>query len=328
MRGAKKYILNPSTLTFEAVRTTVVRKVAGWVLFFALCGSLAAFCFWLLPSLTGFKSPRTAILEAGNTAWNSKLMVESERLSAVSASIDALESRNRDVYRPMFGLDDIGPVQTDSLPGLSNWLRDSVETGILKATLMKIYFLDWSAIRLGDSFDQVWSLAVRAGDMAGCIPSIPPIYPDPEQFSFSSPFGFRTDPKWGGTSRHTGIDLATDKGNPVYATGDGVVEAVRSEAGGYGNSILIDHGFGYKTRYAHLQSFSVVEGTSVRRGDNIGFTGCSGKSTGPHLHYEVLYRGGYLNPLNFMDLSMPLEDWSAMVRKVDWKGGRFVRKRR
>lgn len=328
MHNGKKYILNPSTLSFESVRTPIGRKVARWVLFFSFSAALAAVCFWLLPRLDGFKSPRTALLEARNTAWNSKLMVERERILSVSSSLAALESRDRDVYRPMFGLEDIDVSSTDSLPGFSAWMGDSRETGLLKLTLIGIYSLDWQAIRIGDSFDQVWSLAVKAGDMAGCVPAIPPICPDPEQYNFSSPFGYRTDPKWGGSARHTGIDLATDKGNPVYATGDGVVELVKSEAGGYGNSILIDHGFGYKTRYAHLLSFSVSEGMEVRRGDNIGFTGCSGKSTGPHLHYEVLYRKDYVNPLNFMDLSMSVEDWSAMVRKVDWQGGKLIRKRR
>lgn len=328
MSKAKKYRLNPITLSFEAVKIPVRRKVVRWALFFVLSFAAAALCIWLWEDVLGLKSPKTAILEARNTALSARLEVGDARLLSVSSALAAMESRDRDIYRPMFGLDDIADPGADTLFWINVWDGSTAETGSLKATLASIYRLDWRCITLGNSFDEVYSLALKAGDMASCVPCIPPICPDPEQYTFSSPFGYRTDPKWGGTRRHTGIDLATDRGNPVYATGDGVVELTKSEAGGYGNSILINHGFGYKTRYAHLLTIGVEDGMTVKRGDNIGFTGCSGKSTGPHLHYEVLYRNDFVNPLNFMDLSMPVEDWQTMVRQVDWQGGKLIRKRR
>ena len=116
------------------------------------------------------------------------------------------------------------------------------------------------------------------------------------------------------TFYHAGLDFAMPPGNPVYATGDGVVEMVAFEFYGYGNCLIINHGFGYKTRYAHMKDISVVEGLKVKRGDFLGESGKSGKVTGPHLHYEVIYMGSPVNPMNYMDLDMSPKDFADMVR--------------
>ena len=115
---------------------------------------------------------------------------------------------------------------------------------------------------------------------------------------------------------HKGVDFAMKPGNPVYSTGDGVVESVSFEFFGYGNSVLIDHGFGYKTRYAHLKSIGVVEGMKVKRGECIGQTGNSGKSSGPHLHYEVIHKDRPVNPYYFYDLDMTPEEYATMVQST------------
>ena len=161
---------------------------------------------------------------------------------------------------------------------------------------------------------QVASISKTAGDMASCIPAIPPIVPDPSKYTLSSPFGYRSDPFTTDAKMHTGVDLAMKVGNPVYATGDAVVETIEFDFFGYGNSVLLDHGFGYKTRYAHLNSVSVIEGMKVKRGDRIGDVGQSGRASGPHLHYEVIYKGERVNPANYFDLSM-----SKMKQASAWE---------
>ena len=105
------------------------------------------------------------------------------------------------------------------------------------------------------------------------------------------------------------------RGSPVYAVGDGVVEKAEIKFSGYGNEIIIDHGFGYKTRYAHLNTIEIAPGMKVSRGEKIGTVGNSGKSTGSHLHYEVLYRDGRANPMNYMDLTIPEEEYRSMIDK-------------
>ena len=111
------------------------------------------------------------------------------------------------------------------------------------------------------------------------------------------------------------MDFACDPGNPIYAVGDGTVIKVAHEGKGYGNHVEIDHGFGYVTRYAHMSRIDVEEGQKVTRGDCIGLSGRSGRVTGPHLHYEVIYRKDYVNPALYMDLDIPAEDYAEMVRK-------------
>jgi len=112
-------------------------------------------------------------------------------------------------------------------------------------------------------------------------------------------FGRRRDPFTGEPEYHTGLDISADKGEPVYATANGTVESAES-SGSYGNMVVISHGFGITTRYAHLDSFRVTSGQAVRRGEVVGFAGSTGRATGDHLHYEVLVYGRQLNPLNFL----------------------------
>ncbi len=112
-------------------------------------------------------------------------------------------------------------------------------------------------------------------------------------------FGSRRDPFTGGADYHPGLDISADRGDPVLATANGTVTSAQ-RAGAYGNMVVIDHGFGISTRYAHLDSFRVRAGEVVRRGDVVGMAGTTGRSTGTHLHYEVLVSGRHLNPLQFL----------------------------
>jgi murein DD-endopeptidase MepM/ murein hydrolase activator NlpD len=160
--------------------------------------------------------------------------------------------------------------------------------------------------------------------MASCIPAIPPINPDKRKYRLSSPFGYRSDPFSGRSTLHRGVDFSMKPGNPIYATGDGVVESVSFEFFGYGNSVVIDHGFGYKTRYAHMKTISVAEGMPVKRGECLGQSGNSGKSSGPHLHYEVLYKGRPVNPYNYYDLDMTPEEYATMVQGAADASGKIT----
>ena len=116
-------------------------------------------------------------------------------------------------------------------------------------------------------------------------------------------------------------------GSPVYATGNGVVSAVAFDFFGYGNCVTIDHGFGYQTIYAHLNSISVREGMEIKRGDCIGESGKSGRASGPHLHYEVVYKGEKVNPANYFDLSIPKEDYAALISKREGESAAVLSRR-
>lgn len=227
--------------------------------------------------------------------------------------------RDDDIYRSIFGMDEIPlEVRNAGFGGVNRYQRyDLIDNdGLLKKTAIRLDVLTKKTYVQSRSFDEVAALSKRAGDMASCIPAIPPISPDRKKYRLSSVFGYRSDPMSGRRTMHKGVDFAMKPGNPVYATGDGVVESVSFEFFGYGNSLVIDHGFGYKTRYAHLKSIGVVEGMKVKRGECVGQTGNSGKSSGPHLHYEVIYKDRPVNPYNFYDLDMTPEEYATMVQST------------
>lgn len=231
--------------------------------------------------------------------WESKLDVINRQLDFYDVTLSGIEDRDDRVYRSIFALDSI-PVVT--MPERLD-VQGRVDSLALRAVLRS------------KSLDQVAPLAKSAGDMVSHVPAIPPICPAKGSYHISSGFGGRADPIHGGAAFHQGMDFACRRGNPVYATADGVVEMVDFKFSGYGNEVLIDHGFGYKTRYAHLSTVAVTEGMSLRRGDVLGKVGKSGKSTGNHLHYEVIYKGSRVNPANFMDLEMTVPEFEDMVEK-------------
>lgn len=286
-----------------------------------LAGSLvmAALYFWVYTSVLGLELPKTIILKKQNAEWCSKMEVMNRQLDRYDAALTALQMRDDDIYRSIFGMHEIpAEVRNAGFGGVNRYgyLEGVDNTGLLKNTVMRLDVLSKKTYVQSKSFDEVAQLSKRAGDMASCVPAIPPVVPDRNIYRLSSSFGFRSDPFSGRTKRHTGVDFALKPGNPVYATGDGVVESVKFEFFGYGNSVIINHGFGYKTRYAHLKSIGVVEGMKVKRGECIGESGNSGRSSGPHLHYEVLYKDRHVNPSNYYDLTITPEEYATMVQNT------------
>ena len=131
-----------------------------------------------------------------------------------------------------------------------------------------------------------------------------------------SGYGWRDHPIYHIKKFHKGIDLTSPKGTPVQVTGDGVISSVVIKKRGYGKHILVDHGYGYKTMYAHLSKINVKKGQKVVRGETIGLVGNTGSSTAPHLHYEVRYNGKAIDPVNFIYDGMTTEEYSEFVRKA------------
>ena len=250
-----------------------------------------------------------------------RLLLEllNRNLDSDSESLKSFQSRDNDIYRSVFGMAEIpDEVRNAGFGGVDRYAYlDAVDrTGLLKRTEFRLDVLTKKAYLQSHSFDEIESVAKKAGDMAACIPSVPPVVPDRSTYRISSSFGYRSDPFTGRKKRHTGIDFACEVGNGIYATADGVVETVRSGSYGYGTYVIVDHGFGYKTRYAHLSRINVESGTVVRRGTLIGLSGNSGRSSGPHLHYEVMYKGRYVNPMNYMDLGMGTDEYAQVTQKA------------
>jgi murein DD-endopeptidase MepM/ murein hydrolase activator NlpD len=154
------------------------------------------------------------------------------------------------------------------------------------------------------SQDELVKLADNKEKLYAAIPAIQPIS-NKQLVALASGFGFRTHPIYKVRKMHSGIDFAASIGTPIYATADGKVVTVDVKFSGYGKLVEIDHGFGYRTRYAHMHDFAVRAGQHVKRGDLIGYVGNTGLSTAPHLHYEVLINGAQVDPVHYFynDLS-------------------------
>ena len=318
MSKFRKYSLNPETLMYELREVSKRTIFAKATLVFLGSVALALLYIFLYTSVLGNELPKMSILKLENARWVSRMEVMNRRLDGYEAVLKALETRNDDIYRSIFGMSEIPQELRESgFGGLNryDYLADAQPGSPLMRTAVRLDHLTKETYVQSKSFDEVATLSKRAGDMASCIPAIPPFSPEKGKYTLSSPFGFRSDPISGVTKYHDGQDFAMKPGTPVYTTGDGVVEYVKFSFTGYGNEILIDHGFGYKTRYAHMSVISVAEGMKLKRGDCIGESGNSGKSTGPHLHYEVLYRGERVNPMNYLDMDMPVKEYAEMVRK-------------
>lgn len=318
MSKYKKYILNPETLLYEEKEMPKRERYIRLGAAFLVSIAMTVLYFWIYIGVLGFDPPKTALLKKKNAAWSSRMEVMNYNMDQYESALSDLEMRNENIYRSIFGMNRIPEeVLNAGFGGVNRYsFLDGVGTNdVLKNTFMRLDVLTKRTYVESKSFDEVYNLSKQAGDMASCIPAIPPIVPEPGKYRLSSGFGGRRDPFRGSWRQHTGMDFSMKKGNPVYATGDGVVESVAFQFYGYGNQVVINHGFGYKTRYAHLSTVTVAEGMKIKRGDQLGEVGNSGRSTGPHLHYEVIYREKPVNPANFLDLSMAPDEYKSMVRR-------------
>ena len=313
--AGEKYIFNQQTQSYEIDRRSV--RAAFYKTGGVLLGGLALFLlyFFVFTRTLGLDTPKTLLLERQNRILTEQLALLDGRIDADDQQLQELALRDNLVYRPVFGMEEVPAARREA--GLGGEDRYAAFLGLAHQDLMaasaaRVDGLMRKAYVQSVSFDEVKVYSSRAGDMASCIPSIYPV--NPKNVQITSPFGARFHPIRQTIVFHEGIDLAGPAGQPVYATGDGVVESTEVNFSGYGNVIVVDHGFGYKTRYAHLKEIKVTQGQVVIRGDRIGTLGSSGLSTGPHLHYEVIYRGTQINPWNFLNPDVTPEEYNKLVR--------------
>jgi murein DD-endopeptidase MepM/ murein hydrolase activator NlpD len=209
--------------------------------------------------------------------------------------------RDNDIYRAYFNTAPIPEEQRKS--GLGGINRYKSFKGLSNETLLtttneKVDEIAKQTAIQSRSLDDIIELAKGKEKFLASIPAIQPIKNENLKH-MASGYGYRSDPFTKIKKFHAGMDFSTDVGTPIYATGDGKVIRANNRLSGYGNLIEIDHGYGYLTRYAHLSKYNVKQGQTVKRGDIIGYSGSTGRSSGPHLHYEVHYQGNVVNPINY-----------------------------
>lgn len=314
------YRFNPETLQYEEVKVPVSKKLVKGLLMTGVSFGLLVLYMFIFTDVLGLESPKTTILKRQNAAYHSKLDLLTQRYEEKNNLLRELQIRDNTVYRPIFGMDTLSSdIAQAGFGGVDRYsfleLYDA--SGKLASLSAKLDILSKKAYVQVKSLDEVSVLAKRSEEMAQCIPTIPPVTTDKNKIRLVSRFGMRTDPFTKKPKFHHGVDLSSPRqGLPIYATGDGVVLKVAHDFMGYGNYIIVDHGFGYKTRYAHLRAALVSEGQLVKRGEHIAELGNTGRSRGPHLHYEVFYKNKTVNPLNYFSLDIAPEEYEQLVKPV------------
>ena len=201
-------------------------------------------------------------------------------------------------------------------------LKNLPEAKIISQTLIKLEQLEKKAYVQSKSHDQLTKLIKSKEAMLASIPAIQPISNE-DLKRIASGFGFRIDPVYKTPRMHAGLDFTAETGTPVYATGDGVVEIAGSQGDGYGNKVVINHGYGYETLYGHNSKILVHAGEKVKRGQTIALVGSTGKSTGPHCHYEVWKNGVKIDPVNYFFNDLSPEQYNQLVKIAEQSNQAF-----
>ncbi len=316
------YQYDPNTRAFRRVFPTfrqhvraVVRKVLIAVLLVA--ASLAVYRFI-------FNSPQVSDLIEENTELQAQYRVLSRKVDDALLVLQDIEQRDDNLYRVLLEAD---PVPENSRQSAYNSqsryseLLEMPNSELLVNTAQKIDMLNQRLYMQSRSFNEVVEMSREQEKRLACIPAIQPVS-NKDLKRTASGYGYRSDPIYHVNRFHKGMDFACDTGTPVYATGDGTVVYARWKSG-FGNLIEIDHGYGYVTRYAHLSKITVAKGQKVHRGVEIGRVGTTGKSTGPHLHYEVLVQGKNVNPINYYFMDLNAEQYDEMITLAENHGKVF-----
>lgn len=266
-----------------------------------------------------FFTPKMFSLADENRKLKLQYEVLQNRIRASQGKLNQIKHRDNYVYRPLFSTD------TLSIEGIYNQYQDdkymAINGGEFTPTILRTWHeLDQLARSLylqSKSLDELEQLSLDKEKFSTAIPAVWPIDRSKMRNKIGA-FGYRMHPVYRRWKFHSGVDMPGRIGDPIYATGDGVIEYTeRSRARyGYGTQILIDHGFGYKTRYAHLNKLLVEKGDSVKRGQLIAEMGNTGVSTSPHLHYEVLYKRSHVNPINYFDRNMSAEAYKSLMNQI------------
>ena len=280
----KKYIFNPQTLEYEEYMTS--RKKRFWsVVLYLLSTSVSAFVIVLLIQ-NFFGSPTERMQSREIEYLKLQYEIMNDKIDNLDLLLAELEDRDDNIYRMIFEAEPIpSSVRKAGYGGSNRYLAldGYVNSEMVVNTAKRIDVLSSQLYVQSKSFDEIYDMAKNKSEMLSCIPAIMPVK-GTDIYRISSHYGHRTDPFYKVTKFHGGIDFSGPVGTGIYATGDGVVSKVEKNKSGYGNNIIVDHGYGYKTRYAHLHSFSVKKGDKVKRGQEIGKMGNTGKSTGPQCH--------------------------------------------
>ncbi len=296
----EKFIYNVNSLSYEKIELTwktILLRTGVFSVIVLACSFLLAYA-WQSFGV----SPEERRLGQHVQHLNLQYEELSKDIDMYAKVLANIKERDNDIYRMMFEMDPIDDYTWESGVGGSERyekLKSLSNSDIMVSTTQKMDKLGRQINLQSLSLDTIANMVKEKEKMLAAIPSIRPVRNLTRNIKLFSGFGMRLHPIHKIRKMHWGIDFSAPKGTPIYATGDGKVIAVKSRKSGYGNHVIISHGFGYKSLYAHMYKVDVKVGQKVKKGEVIGSIGSTGTSTAPHLHYEVIQKGKKVNPIHF-----------------------------
>ena len=307
------YKYNPETLEYFEVKTSIWGKIKK--ISYYLIASIVFSCMILAISFYNLRSYLKK--ESYNESQNIRQEISkfNTDLNNILEVLNDIQQRDDNIYRSIFEAKPY-PKYKRKLGTGGNSMKYKKYEGLTHENILteiskKIELVEKKLVAQSKSFDEVFKLTKAKQEMLKAIPSVQPVS-NKDLTRIASGFGYRMHPIYKIVKKHPGIDFAAPRGTDIYATGDGIVERV-AWTGGYGKTIMIDHGYGYKTRYAHCSGYNCKVDQKVKRGDLIGFIGNTGQSTGPHLHYEVIKDKKPINPINFFWNDLSAEEYDKVI---------------
>ncbi|MBP4140572.1 M23 family metallopeptidase [Flavobacterium sp. P4023] len=311
-----KYYYDSENLAYRKIKTRKRKKIGVIILFLVASALFGILSFIILLNTPYFETPKDRLQarEIENLKLNYAIL--NKKIEQANLVIDAIEERDNNVYRAYFNKTIIpDSIRKAGLPGINRYkkLEGYNNSQLVMNTTKRIDVLNKELVIQSKSLDEILKLAEAKSVFLAAIPAIQPVRNENLKH-LASGFGYRTDPFTKVRKMHEGMDFTAKTGTPIYATGDGIVARADNNASGYGNHIVIRHGFGYETLYAHLSKYNIRAGQKVNRGDIIGYVGSTGRSEAPHLHYEVHKDQKVVNPLNFYYGNISAVEYVAIAK--------------
>ena len=308
-----KYVFNTKTLAYEELKRSKAQKSFRASLF--LITTLAFSIILIVISFMFFESPKERILKREISQYQIQNQLINSRIDQMQFVLDELADKDDDIYRIIFEAE---PVPTEirkaGYGGVDRYatLEGFDNKELLEVTARKLDKVASQIYVQSKSFDEVYELAKNKEEMLSSIPAIQPVK-NTDLKRIASYFGYRIDPIYKVKKFHAGLDFSAPRGTPIFATGNGVVIKTHKSKRGYGNTIEIDHGYGYTTFYAHSSEIIAKKGEKVVRGQIIAKVGNTGKSTAPHLHYEVRKNKRAVNPIYYFYNNLTPEEYELLL---------------
>ena len=308
-----KYYYDTKTLSYKRIELSGLNKLKR--LFYFLIGSAFTGLIMVIVFFQFFNSPKEKRLNREIDALTTQYEIVEDKLNQLELVLDDIQNRDDNIYRVIFEAEPIPKsIRKAGYGGINRYenLKGYSNSELIINTSEKVDQISKQLYIQSKSYDEIIELAKNKADMLAALPAIQPVS-NKNLSRMASGYGYRIHPIYKTRKLHAGMDFSAKTGTPIYATGDGKIYKVRKSRKGYGNHVIIDHGYGYKTLYAHMTKYVVRRGQKIKRGEVIGYVGSTGTSVAPHLHYEVHKDGRKINPVNFYYNDLNPEEYEKML---------------